>query len=72
MDAGIGLRIAASGTTVADLVVPSILNNATSLFTPTYGPMSLNFQSVDRWVVTARMALKSVLASHWLEVLMCM
>jgi hypothetical protein len=40
--------IAASGTTVADRVIPSLLANATQALAPTQGNLTLTFESVDR------------------------
>lgn len=40
--------IAASGTTVVDRVIPSLLANATQALVPTQGNLTLTFESVDR------------------------
>ena len=40
--------IAASGTTVVDHVIPSLLANATQQLAPTQGNLTLTFESVER------------------------
>lgn len=46
------VRLAASGGTVGELAVPTILANATAALTPKYGPVDLSYQAVDRYCPT--------------------